>query len=209
LDDKEKRLIRENTAINPGRTHDLIAQLEKDIKNYEEEEEIFGSLYHISTEYIQEETKEFLSLLNERFAYYQREIFDISKWTIGSGYEVLADDGQEFKHLSHGEKNITDIIFRMALIDSLKEFNPSLNLFLIIDTPEEGLDAAFHKRFQPILFEFVKQHHGSNLNVLTSCEREFVDSLSKKYFRLENLLIKSSNSRPFQIKQLTLMQFLF
>ena len=110
--------------------------------------------------------------------------------------------------MSHGEKNITDIIFRMAIIDALKELDPTLNLFLLIDTPEEGLDQAFHTRFQPILFEFIKLHEQTNLNVLTSCERAFVDSLSSKYFRLENLLEKSSNSRPFQVKQLKLVQFL-
>ena len=96
----------------------------------------------------------------------------------------------------------------MAVLDSLLELDQNLNVFLIIDTPEEGLDAAFHKRFQPILFDFVRQHIENNLIVLTSCERDFVDSLDSNYFRLENLLIKSSNSRPFQVTQLKLMQFM-
>lgn len=207
LSEKEKKLIKQNTVISPGRTNDLIFQLENDIKNYQDDEVLFGILYQSTKEFIEQTTKDFIQSLNERFAYYQRELFDISKWALGPNFELIADDGQEFKHLSHGEKNITDIIFRMAIIDSLKEADPELNLFLIIDTPEEGLDDAFHKRFQHVLFEYVKIHKG-NLVVLTSCDREFVDSLESEHFRLENLLIKSSNSRPFQVKQLKLIQFL-
>ncbi|MFV2015782.1 MAG: hypothetical protein ACC656_10160, partial [Candidatus Heimdallarchaeota archaeon] len=206
--EKEKKLIQENNAINPGRTNDLIFQLEDDLRNYEDDEKLYELLYKSTKEFIEDTSREFIDLLNEKFSYYQRELFDLSKWALTPSFEVIADDGQSFKHMSHGEKNITDIIFRMAVLDSLLETDQNLNVFLIIDTPEEGLDAAFHKRFQPILFDFVKQHNKSNLIVLTSCERDFVDSLDPNYFRLENLLIKSSNSRPFQVTQLKLMQFM-
>ena len=95
----------------------------------------------------------------------------------------------------------------MAVFDTLKECNSKRKLFFIIDTPEEGLDAAFYKRFQDVFIDFVKQHK-NDLIVFTSCEREFIDKLDSKLFRLENLLIKSSNSRPFQVKQLSLLQFI-
>jgi len=124
-------------------------------------------------------------------------------------YDIVADNDQEFKDLSHGEKNLIDMIFRMSTVDVLSNFKPDLNLFFIIDTPEEGLDLAFYNRFQPLLKDFISRHIDNGyFIVITSCERDFVDGLNPDKFRLENLLEKSSNSRPFQIHQLKLQKFL-
>ena len=209
LDSLNERLIQlssETPTIQLGRTIDVMFQLKEELKNFEDEERQYQMLYEITKKFLDDKTNELISMLNERFQYYQRELFDSSKWSITPSFDILSEDDQEFKHLSHGEKNITDIIFRMAVFDVLEEFNPNQKLLFIIDTPEEGLDAAFYKRFQTAFIEFVKNHKG-NLIAFTSCEREFIDNLDSKIFRLENLLIKSSNSRPFQVKQLSLLQF--
>ena len=209
LDALNERLLElqsETPTLQLGRTHDVLFQLEEDLKKFEAEEQQYHNLYELTKNYLDKRIEEVITKLNERFQYYQRELFDSSKWSLTSSFDILSEDEQEFKHLSHGEKNITDIIFRMAVFDVLEEFNPKQRLFFIIDTPEEGLDAAFYKRFQNLFIDFVKNHK-ENLIVFTSCERDFIDKLDSKLFRLENLLIKSSNSRPFQVKQLSLMQF--
>ena len=207
LQDRLLQLTKVNSTISVGRTQDVLYQLEQDLKRFVEEEKQYCILYDITKKFLDDRTDELINKLNERFHYYQRELFDSSKWSLTPSFDILSEDEQEFKHLSHGEKNITDIIFRMAVFDTLKEFNPNQKLFFIIDTPEEGLDAAFYKRFQALFVDFVKNHK-NNLIVFTSCERDFVDKLDSKLFRLENLLIKSSNSRPFQVKQLSLLQFI-
>ena len=209
LDASQERLVqltKETTTITVGRTQDVLFQLEQDLKKFEDEERQYNVLYELTKKFLDDKTNELINKLNERFHYYQRELFDSSKWSLTPSFDILSEDDQEFKHLSHGEKNITDIIFRMSVFDTLKEFNPNHELFFIIDTPEEGLDAAFYKRFQNVFIDFVKNHK-NNLIVFTSCEREFIDKLDSKLFRLENLLIKSTNSRPFQVKQLSLLQF--
>ncbi len=207
LQDRLVQLTAEKPLIQVGRTHDVLFQLNQDLQKFEEEEQQYNVLYDITKKYLDDKTNELINKLNERFHYYQRELFDSSKWSLTPSFDILSEDDQEFKHLSHGEKNITDIIFRMAVFDTLLEFKPDQKLFFIIDTPEEGLDAAFYKRFQIVFVDFVQQHK-NNLIVFTSCERDFIDRLDQKIFRLENLLIKSSNSRPFQVKQLSLLQFI-
>lgn len=206
LNERLIQLSSDTPTIQVGRTHEVMYQLEHDLEEFEDEEKQFNILYEITKKFLDDKTNELITKLNERFQFYQRELFDSSKWSLTPSFEILSEDEQEFKHLSHGEKNITDIIFRMAVFDVLEEFNPNQKLLFIIDTPEEGLDAAFYKRFQTTFIDFVKSHKG-NLIVFTSCEREFIDKLDSKIFRLENLLIKSSNSRPFQVKQLSLLQF--
>ena len=207
LQDHLLELTREAATVSVGRTQDVLFQLETDLEKFEKEESQFHILYEITKKFLDDTANDLINKLNDRFNYYQRELFDSSKWSLNASFEILSEDNQEFKHLSHGEQNITDIIFRMAVFDTLKECNSKRKLFFIIDTPEEGLDAAFYKRFQDVFIDFVKQHK-NDLIVFTSCEREFIDKLDSKLFRLENLLIKSSNSRPFQVKQLSLLQFI-
>ena len=207
LQDHLLELTRETATVSVGRTQDVLFQLEADLEKFEKEESQFHILYEITKKFLDDTANDLINKLNDRFNYYQRELFDSSKWSLNASFEILSEDNQEFKHLSHGEQNITDIIFRMAVFDTLKQCNSKRKLFFIIDTPEEGLDAAFYKRFQDVFIDFVKQHK-NDLIVFTSCEREFIDKLDSKLFRLENLLIKSSNSRPFQVKQLSLLQFI-
>ena len=207
LNDKVNQIKQESQLLTSGRTQDVLLQLQQDLQQLEQEESLFNSLYEITKQFLNNQISELISQLNDRFTYYQRELFDTSKWSLTPSFDIVAEDNQEFKHLSHGEKNITDILFRMAVFDVLKDLKPDQNLFFLIDTPEEGLDAAFYKRFQTVFIDFVKNHK-NNLIVFTSCEREFVDNLDSNIFRLENLLIKSSNSRPFQVKQLSLLQFI-
>jgi DNA repair exonuclease SbcCD ATPase subunit len=206
LHEKILQNTRENSVVSVGRTHDVLFQLQQDLHKFQQEENTYSVLYTITRTYLETETNQFILELNERFSYYQRELFDSSKWSLTTSFDIVAEDGQEFRHLSHGEKNITDILFRMAVFDVLINLRPDQNLFFIIDTPEEGLDAAFYKRFQNVFIDFVNENKNI-LIALTSCERDFVDNLDPKLFRIENLLIKSSNSRPFQVKQLSLLQF--
>lgn len=207
LNDRLLELSSDNQTVQVGRTHEVLYQLEQDLKKFEEEERQYHALYEFTKQYLDNKATELLTKLNDQFLYYQRELFDNSKWSFTAGLDLVAEDGQEFRHLSHGEKNLTDILFRMAVFDVLEDFHQNQKLLFLIDTPEEGLDAAFFNRFKSVFIDFVKNHK-NDLIVFTSCERDFIDKLDTKLFRLENLLIKSSNSRPFQVKQLSLLQFI-
>lgn len=206
--DKKLQLTREHTVVTSGRHHEILDDARADLDGALEEQGLYEELYFRTKDWLDNATKSFVAKLNKRWAYLQRELFDVSKWALASDYEVTAEDGQEFKDLSHGEKNLTDMIFRMAVVDVLSEEQPDLNLFFIVDTPEEGLDAAFHQRLSPVLNDFVRNNARKRFIALTSCERDFVDNLSPEIFKLENLLEKSANSRPFQVKQLSLLKFL-
>ncbi|MHA2362718.1 MAG: hypothetical protein ACXAC7_02075 [Candidatus Hodarchaeales archaeon] len=208
IENKKREITAQQTVITPSsRTQEVLENLHKELLTLETEEKLYQELYLLTKGWLDLISKEFISKLSKKWAYYQKELFDHAKWTLAPNYSIISEDGQIFKDLSHGEKNLTDMIFRMSVIDVLLELKPS-NLFFIVDTPEEGLDAAFYKRFQPLLNEFIKKHATERFIVLTSCERDFVDELSSDNFRLENLLIKSTNSRPFQVRQLKLLKFL-
>ena len=208
LEDERVRLTRENSALNPGKNTEIVNDLQKQIEKAQQQMEIFDELYKATKEYLDTTTADFIDAVNERFAYFQRELFDRAKWILSPNYNILADDGQEFRDLSHGEKNLLDIAFRLAVIEVL--YNRNIPVFLLIDTPEEGLDKAFYTRLQNLLKDYIIGFINAGKRpfiVITSSELEFVDNLNPKYFRVENLLLKSSNTRPFQAKQLKLTSF--
>ena len=208
LEDERVRLTREHSALNPEKSTEIVAELQKQIEIAQQQVDMYDELYQVTKEYLDTSTADFIDAVNERFSYFQRELFDRAKWILSPNYSILADDGQEYRDLSHGEKNLLDIAFRLAVIEVLNKRN--IAVFLMIDTPEEGLDKAFHTRLQNVLQEYVKETAHSERRpfiVITTSEPEFVNNLNLKYFRIEDLLTKSSNTRPFQAKQLKLTNF--
>ncbi|MHA1990559.1 MAG: hypothetical protein ACW981_10010 [Candidatus Hodarchaeales archaeon] len=208
LEEELRQVTRDHSAINPLRSDETLLDLKQQSNQTHSEIELFSELLEKSRNYLDQVTTDFIEEVNSRFSILQREIFDNSKWLLTPNYDIIADDAQNFTDLSFGEKNLLELAFRLAVIEVLH--SKGIPMFFSIDTPEESLDIAYNSRIAKILENFAKKISNSKHKffVVATSSKEFTDNLDTKVFRVENLLNKSLNTKPFQVKQLALTKFI-
>jgi DNA repair exonuclease SbcCD ATPase subunit len=199
----QSELLRATNAVGKERIDQLIASIEEE----KEREAIWNKVFTKTLEYASKNSSNVIKELNKRFLAYTSDIVEGSDgFAFDNSLNLVDRSGRSvsFEHLSHGEKNLLEIAYRLSLIEIALQKKTIEEGFLILETPEEALDITYRDNLAKI-FSSVKE---SKLKlIVTTSDRDSIMKLKPSISTVTDLVKMSTFVSKQQEKQLRLTEF--
>ena len=197
----ESELIRSTSHAGKER----INQLANSISEQKEKGIIWNNVLAKTLDYLSTHNSDVMNDLNKRFLAHTSEVIQgANGFALDKSLNVVDDVGGpvSFDHLSHAEKNLLEIAYRLSVIEIALQKKTIDEGFLILETPEEALDITYRDNLAKIL-SGVK---GVKLLVTTS-DQSTITKLKPRISVISDLVKVSTFVSKQQEKQLRLTEF--
>lgn len=199
----ESELFRASNAVGKERIDDLITSIEK----AKEKERVWNQVLNKTLEYAATQSSTIVNELNKRFSDYTSGVLQESTGIIFDNSLNLVDQygrAASFEHLSHGEKNLLEIAYRLSLLEMSLQKKTIDEGFLILETPEEALDITYRES----LWRILSSVKGRKLKlIVTTSDRDSLMKLKPSISTVSDLVNVSTSVSKQQEKQLKLTEF--
>ncbi|MFX0114189.1 MAG: AAA family ATPase [Candidatus Hodarchaeota archaeon] len=149
--------------------------------------------------------QEFIQNLDTRFKQFQNSIFTRILIQLNPDLS-LKIDRDRFEDFSKTERNLSEILFRLSLLDVFSRLHNE-PAFMLIETPSSDLDESYKESLAMLLNSYVTtrvdQHEKNQTIVLTSLDPRFINQIFEGAERkLLSLPRISATTTPRQLKRL-------